>query len=198
MLCNDSRRIIKDAITKDWYQIMKSYDQEDAMKNGQAFREKIDTLCKSLSPVLHALLNASFVPLIALEGVPTTDSPNGFKLFDHGRPSPPSDLLMLNRQELLTDTRILLPFWYTVPIISSPAFSIVRGLKSPNQPLREIRKNGRIDPDPGDTHDAKEKKREELKKAAKTSKGNSFPKAQHSKGNCGPSSICGTAISTPR
>ncbi len=169
MLCNDSRRIIKDAITKDWYQIMKSYDQEDAMKNGQAFEKKIDTLCKSLSPVLHALLNASFVPLLALEGVPTTDSPNGFKLFDHGRLLPLSDLLMLNRQELLTDTRILLPFWYTVPIISSLlAFFHRPRVKKPKPAAQgNTQKTEESIQTPGETHDAKEKKREELKKAAK-------------------------------
>ena len=39
-------------------------------------------------------------------------------LFSDGKLLPYSELLMLSRHEIVTDARILLPFWYTTPIIS--------------------------------------------------------------------------------
>lgn len=119
-LCNDSRKIIKDSLTREWFQLLCNYRQEDAMKNQGDFERKLETLCKASAPMLHALLTASFIPLLPLEAPGAeSDVPNGFKMFDRGKLLPWSELLMLNRQELLTDTRIMLPFWYTIPILSS-------------------------------------------------------------------------------
>ena len=39
-------------------------------------------------------------------------------LFANGKLLPYSEILMLSRHEILTDAKILLPFWYTVPILS--------------------------------------------------------------------------------
>ncbi|HNY17263.1 MAG TPA: hypothetical protein PKL75_07425 [Treponemataceae bacterium] len=119
-LCNDSRKVIKDSLTREWFQLLCNYRQEGAMKNQADFERKLEALCKSSAPMLHALLTASFVPLLPLEAPGAeADVPNGFKMFDRGKLLPWSELLMLDRQELLTDTRIMLPFWYTIPILSS-------------------------------------------------------------------------------
>ncbi len=119
-MSNESRKIIKEAITREWYQLLSNYRQEDAMKNQPDFERKIEGVCRTAAPILHAVLNASFIALLSLEnGGKNSEEPNGFKMFDHGHLLSYSELLMLNRQELLTDTRILLPFWYTVPILSA-------------------------------------------------------------------------------
>lgn len=119
-LSNESRKVIKESITREWYQLLSNFQQEDAMKSQQDFERKLETVCRTATPILYAVLNASFIALLSLEnGGKNSEDPNGFKMFDHGHLLSYSELLMLNRQELLTDTRILLPFWYTVPIISA-------------------------------------------------------------------------------
>lgn len=168
ILCNDSRKNIKDAVTKEWYQLMSNYRQEEAMRNQSDFEKKLNNLCKTLTPILHSLLNASFIPLLAMEGIQTDDK-SGFKLFDHGRLLSLSELLMLNRQELLTDTRIMLPFWYTLPIISSILAFFHRPKKKKSSPTKKT-----ITESPeketvhrADHHDAQKKKKSDLKHAAK-------------------------------
>ena len=136
-LCNDSRKVIKETLTREWFQLLRNYRQEDAMKTQGDFERKLESLCKSSAPMLHALLTASFIPLLPLEATgPEADVPNGFKMFDRGKLLPWSELLMLNRQELLTDTRIMLPFWYTIPILSS----IVAFFRRPRSSKEQERK----------------------------------------------------------
>ncbi len=168
-LCNDGRKVIKDTITREWYQLFTSYHQEPAMKNSPDFEKKVEMHCKKLAPVLHALLNASFIPLLAMDpSFSGKDTNAGFKLFDHGRLLPLSTLLMLNRQELITDARILLPFWYTIPVISSIIAFFLRPRK-PKQ-IRDKTVKSRIESkeeqQDESPREAKEKRKEELKQAA--------------------------------
>lgn len=120
-LCNDGRQTIKDKLTQEWFKVLFAYGQDEAMKNPALFEKKVHELCKTYSPILQALLAASFVPLLSIEAVMPgdKDTPNGFRMFDHGRLIPLSELLMLDRTELVTDAKILLPFWYTLPVIST-------------------------------------------------------------------------------
>ncbi len=120
-LCNDARTAIKDSLVREWFHALKNFEQEEAMRNQAAFERKIQGLCKDAAPVLFGLLNATFIPLVAMESGSKGqdgDSPNGFRMFDRGRLLPLSQLLMLDRGHLMTDAKILLPFWYTLPIIS--------------------------------------------------------------------------------
>jgi len=170
-LSNESRKIIKDVITHEWYQLLSSYRQEEAMKNQQDFERKVESVCRKSAPILHAVLNASFIALLSLEnGGKNTEEPNGFKMFDHGRLLSYSELLMLNRQELLTDTRILLPFWYTVPIISAIFAFFHRPPKqktTARPPSKSIDKKNENDESGkgGDASDRKQQRKAELKKA---------------------------------
>jgi hypothetical protein len=59
-------------------------------------------------------------------------------MFDRGKLLPWSELLMLDRNELLTDTRIMLPFWFTIPILSS-IVAFFRGPKKRKQKARVAR-----------------------------------------------------------
>lgn len=168
ILCNESRKTIKDTITKEWYQLMSNYRQEEAMKNQSDFEKKLDSLSKTLTPILHTLLNASFIPLLAMEGIQSDDQ-SGFKLFDHGRLLPLSELLILNRQELLTDTRIMLPFWYTLPIVSSILAFFHRPKKKKNIQTKKTifespEKETAHKTEPREAH---KKRKEDLKHAAK-------------------------------
>lgn len=168
-LCNDSRKALKDSITREWYQKLTAYQQEPAMKNSQDFEKKVTLHCKKSAPLLYGLLNAPFIPLLAMD--PTfsgKDSNAGFKLFDHGRLLPMSTLLMLNRQELLTDARILLPFWYTIPIISSilAFFFKPRTAKKPKISAAKVRDETRDTAPEESPRELKDRKKRELKEAA--------------------------------
>ena len=136
-LCNDSRTSIKEILTREWYQLLSSYRQDPAMKNRAEFEKKIESLCKTSTPIVYALLTASFIPLFSLENeYGQNNEPNGFRMFDHGRLLPWSELLMLDQQEILTDTRIMLPFWYTLPIISA----ILAFFHRPHKVMKTTRK----------------------------------------------------------
>lgn len=167
-LCNDGRKIIKDQITREWFQTLKAYSQDDAMKNQADFERKIESLCKSSAPILHALLNASFMSLMAMEeSAADRDAQNGFRMFDRGRLLPLSELLLLNRQELLTDTRIMLPFWYTIPVISA----IIAFFNRPRRPRvgkkRAVRETAAEQQDGKEsTKVVREDRRAELRNAA--------------------------------
>ncbi len=166
-LCNDSRKVLKDIITREWYQQLTAYQQEPAMKNSHDFEKKVVFHCKKSAPLLHGLLNAPFIPLLAMD--PTfsgKDSNAGFKLFDHGRLLPLSTLLMLNRQELLTDARILLPFWYTIPVISSilAFFFRPRVPKKPRADVSKVREETKEESE--SPRELKDRRKRELKQAA--------------------------------
>ena len=113
-LCNDIRVQIKESISRAWNKIMLEYDSLPEMKDNAAFERRLEQEIRIASPVLYALLTSSFLPVIEFED----NTPGRPMLFRDGRLIPYSELLMLSRHEIYTDTRIKLPFWYTMPVIS--------------------------------------------------------------------------------
>jgi hypothetical protein len=89
------------------------------MKEQKAFDKKLEEKVRDLDPVLYALLNSNFLSLIHYE-TRNSQEPISEKinLFANGKLLPYSEILMLSRHEILTDAKIMLPFWYTVPILS--------------------------------------------------------------------------------
>jgi len=167
-LSNESRKVIKEVITREWYQLLSSFRQEEAMKNQQDFERKLENVCRTSAPILYAVLNASFIALLSLEnGGKNTEEPNGFKMFDHGHLLSYTELLMLNRQELLTDTRILLPFWYTVPIISAIFAFFNRPGKSSRTEKPVAKKTVKVETEKNEDNGqkGKQQRKAELKKA---------------------------------
>jgi hypothetical protein len=121
-LCSDARTTIREAIKKHWFNVMRSYDDLPEMKEQKAFEKRLEKETALQSPILYALLTSSFMPLIDYEVNAETDSSGlsggRITLFENGRLIPYSDILLMDRQKLLTDTKILLPFWYAIPVIS--------------------------------------------------------------------------------
>ena len=107
------------------------------MKDQKAFEKRLEKEVSVQSPVLYALLTSSFLPLINYE-VNMQQDESGLEggrisLFENGRLIPYSEILLMNRQELLTDTKILLPVWYTIPVVSWIMRLIMRPPKSKKQ-----------------------------------------------------------------
>ncbi len=126
-LASDARTVIRETITKHWNQVLLQYDTLPEMKDQTAFENRLEKEVKIQEPILYALLNASFLPVVDNETAETTEGHVPF--FYNGSLIPYSDILFMNRNELYTDARIILPFWYTFPVISWIAKLLFRPTK---------------------------------------------------------------------
>lgn len=135
-LASDARDTISELLVKEWYKLLKNYEAIPAVKEQKVFEKRLEQLVRQSSPVLYALLNSNFLPLVHYE-TRTSQEPVSEKinLFTNGKLIPYSELLMLNRQELLTDAKIMLPFWYTIPLLSWIAALLFK------KPKKKIKKN---------------------------------------------------------
>lgn len=113
-LANDVRILVREALIKSWYNNLREYELLPEMKENVAFERCLEREVSSIEPVLSALLNASFLPVVAFED----QTPGHITLFRNDSLISYSELLMLSRQELLADAKLRLPFWYAMPIVS--------------------------------------------------------------------------------
>ena len=129
-LCADARDTIKSNLTKEWFAIYKRFDIIPAMNDKKAYERRLEQELLTRAPILYALLHSNFLSLLYYEVVISKDSAkNTLNLFGDGKLLPYSELLMLSRSEIITDAKILLPFWYTTPPISWIAGFILRPRK---------------------------------------------------------------------
>lgn len=130
-LCQDARLTVADTLKKRWQIVLQNFDDLPEMNDQLTFERMLENEIRVQSPILYSLLTASFLPLVHYEA--TTDGDSGITamaLFDNGQLLPYSEILLLNREKLLKDTKILLPIWYTIPIISWIAKLFLRPPKS--------------------------------------------------------------------
>ena len=105
----------------EWATALKSDTYPAAAKNDAAFRRDVEVRVKEALPLLAALANGSALYLASeLPGTPPvarTEVAKCFSLESILRPF--DELLGLSRAQLLKDVRIFLPFWQTMPLLSS-------------------------------------------------------------------------------
>lgn len=119
-LINEYRPIIKDTCVEKWKKRFKEFNHEPAMRDNAAFNKLIEELCEAEAMNLYALLNSAFISsLVTDKKINEVQSMEIARLFPHGKQASYANILMLNRVELLNDTKILLPFWYTLPVLSA-------------------------------------------------------------------------------
>lgn len=116
-LCTEAREVVRRTITDHWYIVLKNFGSLPEMHDQQAFEARLQQEVREQSPVLYSLLTASFLPLLTYEKFGDEDA-DKVTLFANGELIPYSELLLMNRHEILTDSKIKLPFWYTLPVIS--------------------------------------------------------------------------------
>lgn len=133
-LCSDARTTIRESIKKHWFTTLRNFDDLPEMKDQKLFEKRLEKEVQVQSPVLYALLNASFLALINYELNEQPDdsglSGGRISLFENGHLINYSEILLINRQELYSDSKILLPFWYAIPVISWIMKMILRPPKS--------------------------------------------------------------------
>lgn len=130
-LSTDTRETIKSDLTKTWFELYEKFDSTSAMSDQKAFEKYLENEVKASSPILYALLNSSFLSLVYYDTQTSTeDSKEKTKerggVFSNGKLLPYSELFMISRHEISTDAKILLPFWFTIPIVSWITRLIIR------------------------------------------------------------------------
>jgi hypothetical protein len=113
-LIGDARINIRKSISARWLKLMKEYVSEPAMKSDIEFEKLLSRHLNSLAPILAALLEDNKLYLTYVE---TEDIPTAQQIFKNKVLIPMSELLMLQRKALLADTKILLPFWHSMPLL---------------------------------------------------------------------------------
>ncbi|MDR1108067.1 MAG: hypothetical protein LBL19_03425 [Spirochaetaceae bacterium] len=112
-LLNETRPQVKKTISEQWFKLLKAYDQEPAMEKNEDFEKLLFRIIKNINPMVISLFRDPRLVLVYDE-LKNTQESDFAGLFDKGKLRPFSALLKLNRKELLADTRMLLPFWYSI------------------------------------------------------------------------------------
>ena len=116
-LTNEAHDVIEKRITNKWFNALSNYEKLPEMKDDKLFEKLLEKEVKINSPVLHSLLNANFLTLLNYEFDHNTEQ-NNFNIFSGGQLLPYSELLMIKNSTILSNAKTMLPFWYTIPILS--------------------------------------------------------------------------------
>jgi len=119
-LCTEARKTVHDSITKEWFGLLQRFQSVPAMKNIKDFDQRLEEIVQVEEPILYSLLNAPFLKTIYYDALDNKNANNldKFSFFNDGELLPYSDLLMLTPHSVMSDAKILLPVWYTLPGLS--------------------------------------------------------------------------------
>lgn len=128
-LCADARDSVLEAIKSHWSEVLRAFDFLPEMKDQNLFEERLEKEIRIQSPILSALLHSSFLPLLSYDASGGDDT-SKISLFVNGQLLPYSEILLMSRQEILNNAKIMLPFWYSMPVISWIAKLLLRQPKN--------------------------------------------------------------------
>lgn len=117
-----ARKEMRDHYVDTWKASLQANRRLPEMTDDAAFEQSVETRLREEDPLLHTLLNYNLLYLSRQEAnVPTDLAAELDEIFHPKDPRLRSlpQILNLDRRKLLTDAKLLLPFWQAVPIISS-------------------------------------------------------------------------------
>ncbi|MDR2257875.1 MAG: hypothetical protein LBE14_01860 [Treponema sp.] len=116
----DTRPRIKKEITKRWMKLIRAFQSEAAMETDDDFDKLLTAYTAALCPPLMALLQDPKL-LFVYEELERTQGviPASSRIFKKDKLIPMNALYVIRRKDLLTDAKILLPFWYSIPILAA-------------------------------------------------------------------------------
>ncbi|MDR3130138.1 MAG: hypothetical protein LBU18_01180 [Treponema sp.] len=120
-LSGRARNQVIKAVGSRWSRILRDFRREPAMEKDDEFDRLLKKYTAQFAPSLISLLydKKTFLVQCELDGA-AGKAPLASRFFTpEGNLLPMETLLMISRKNLLADTRILLPFWYSVPILLS-------------------------------------------------------------------------------
>ena len=137
LLCNrlimEAKFKIKQELSKHWLYLLRNYKSEPAMENDREFEKALYQNTKKFYPILVNLLEDPKFQLVNDELNENMETPQSANIFVNGYLVPYSALYLIGRRDLLEDVRLLLPFWYSLPLfITIMAFfrDIFKGRKN--------------------------------------------------------------------
>lgn len=117
-LASDAHITIEEKLTKEWYGQLCNFEKHPEMTDENAFNKKLEEETAIESPILYALLNANFLPILNLEIKEKSNAITQGNLFNGDKLMPYDSILQLSRNTILENAKIMLPVWYTIPIVS--------------------------------------------------------------------------------
>ena len=119
-LLGEARPIIIKAVSKRWRKLIKEFRRESAMDNDRDFERLIADYVLEHAPALCILFDDRRVYLVHEEIERDNKKiPESIRFFNKDELMPFHVLLILKRKEIVSDVKLLLPFWYTLPVIST-------------------------------------------------------------------------------
>jgi hypothetical protein len=118
-LLNDVRLEVKKAITRRWIKLLREFRSEPAMEKDLSFDKLLKNYTAATSPTLIALLDDEKLLWVYEEFQHNQEIPVSSRIFKNGKLLSLSVLLAIGRKDILSDAKIMLPFWYSVPILSA-------------------------------------------------------------------------------
>ncbi|MDR3167205.1 MAG: hypothetical protein LBT93_04610 [Treponema sp.] len=128
-LLNEARPQIKKIIESRWEKLLQQYRKEGAMANDGEFEKLLGNCIEKHTSSLSGILKSKWLYLV-YEEVTRDHEINSLsaRLYINGNLVPYATLLMLNRKNILTDARMSLPFWHSIPFIVA-IISFFKGLQ---------------------------------------------------------------------
>jgi hypothetical protein len=142
----DTRPLVKQDITKRWMKLIRSFKSEAAMEKDADFDTLLGSCTATINPLLMALLEDPKLLYVYEELERVQKSiPASSRIFKGGKLIPMNALYGVRRKDLLADAKIMLPFWYSVPVLAAIAafFSrLDRKRKTKKQSEAAVETNG--------------------------------------------------------
>ncbi|MDR2402947.1 MAG: hypothetical protein LBD78_02845 [Spirochaetaceae bacterium] len=117
----DIRPQVQKAISLRWQGMLREFNREDAMEQDYDFEKLLESCVNEFSPFISLLTGDKRLYLINAESerFRGLSSESSMLFNSNGTLLPFSTLLLLKRKALLVDARLLLPFWYSIPIVTT-------------------------------------------------------------------------------
>jgi hypothetical protein len=127
----DAQPAMKQTIANRWIALLSDFKSEPAMETDAEFERLLAGLNAAMNPPLTAFLADKKLPGVYNELERTQKViPPASRIFERGKLIPYSLLFVMKRKEMLFDAKMALPFWYSIPVISSiVAFFMKMGKK---------------------------------------------------------------------
>jgi hypothetical protein len=123
----DARAALRSRLLEQWKRLLEDFRSCPAMETDDAFLGELAAQVESHFPLLDALVRDRLLPIVRDESAARGElPPDVARLFYKDDLIPLDELLDLSRKSLLVDAKMLMPFWYSVPILSSLARLIHR------------------------------------------------------------------------
>jgi hypothetical protein len=116
------RPALRSRLLEQWKRLLEDFKSCSAMETDEAFLAELSAQLESRFPILDALIRDRLLSFVRDEAAARGElPPDVARLFYKDDLIPLDELLDLSRKSLLVDAKMLLPFWYSVPVFSSLA-----------------------------------------------------------------------------